>query len=253
MNAIIESGATQPVFLWAVPRSVSTAFEKTFVESGQFEVIHEPFTDCYYFGEDRRSNRYGDAPERGSCSGPSTCRWILEGNGKRRFVKELCFQAEPYVSREFLSKVTSTFIVRAPDVVLASLEGLKPDFTEDEFGFTALERIWRQVCDLHRPPPIVVDGNQFRADPTLVLRAFCEEIGARYDESMLRWDVGKIRDWEPHEVASQSKWHSALEQSHGIIPPLARDTAEQATERKDVVDRAWQVYREVMSGSIVLE
>ena len=34
---------SKPVALWAVPRSISTAFERVFVERDDFEVLHEPF------------------------------------------------------------------------------------------------------------------------------------------------------------------------------------------------------------------
>jgi hypothetical protein len=33
-----------------VPRSISTAFERVFVERDDFEVLHEPFSDAYYYG-----------------------------------------------------------------------------------------------------------------------------------------------------------------------------------------------------------
>jgi sulfotransferase family protein len=37
----------KPVALWAVPRSMSTAFERVFVERDDFEGIHEPFSASY--------------------------------------------------------------------------------------------------------------------------------------------------------------------------------------------------------------
>ena len=42
---------SKPVALWAVPRSISTAFERVFVERDDFEVLHEPFSAAYYYGE----------------------------------------------------------------------------------------------------------------------------------------------------------------------------------------------------------
>lgn len=35
---------SKPVALWAVPRSVSTALERVFVERGDPKVFHEPFS-----------------------------------------------------------------------------------------------------------------------------------------------------------------------------------------------------------------
>ncbi|MBA2443396.1 MAG: sulfotransferase family protein, partial [Rubrobacter sp.] len=51
---------TKPVALWCVPRSISTAFERVFVERDDFEVLHEPFSASYYYSEDRLSERYAD-------------------------------------------------------------------------------------------------------------------------------------------------------------------------------------------------
>ncbi len=45
-------------FLWTVPRSVSTSFERMMMERGDHVVFDEPFSRSYYFGPDRRSARY---------------------------------------------------------------------------------------------------------------------------------------------------------------------------------------------------
>lgn len=50
----------KPIALWSVPRSISTAFERVFVERGDSEVLHEPFSAAYYHGEGRSSDRYAD-------------------------------------------------------------------------------------------------------------------------------------------------------------------------------------------------
>ena len=55
----------RPIALWAVPRSISTAFERVFVERDDFEVLHEPFSASYYRGSDRLSHRYADEAPRG--------------------------------------------------------------------------------------------------------------------------------------------------------------------------------------------
>jgi hypothetical protein len=63
----------KPVALWAVPRSISTAFERVFVERDDFEVLHEPFSDAYYYGPDRLSDRFADAePKEGTPSRTSS-------------------------------------------------------------------------------------------------------------------------------------------------------------------------------------
>jgi hypothetical protein len=41
-----------------VPRSISTAFDRVFVERDDFEVLHEPFSASYFYSEERLSDRY---------------------------------------------------------------------------------------------------------------------------------------------------------------------------------------------------
>ena len=218
------------------------------MQSEQFDVLHEPFTDCYYFGKDRQSNRYGDAAEKREISGASVCRQILAPGSKKRFVKELCFQADSYISDEFIRRVTSAFIVRSPDAVFSSLIKLKPDFTEHEFGYTALEKIWGKVSALQDEPPLLIDGDDFRADPSRSLTAFCAMAGIAYDAKMLSWSDGRIRPWGSDEAESQAKWHKTLELSSGIIPPFPREEVPVPEERQELMLNAWRVYRDIMSN-----
>ena len=51
------------LFLWATPRSTSTAFEWMMRQRGDFECFHEPFNEAYYYGADRRSSRDGDVAD----------------------------------------------------------------------------------------------------------------------------------------------------------------------------------------------
>ncbi len=214
------SDSQPPIFLWAVPRSVSTAFEKTFSQRHDFEVLHEPFTDCYYFSQDRRSTRYGDQLARSAYNATSAYEAVFGRTTKRIFVKELCFQAEPYLDQAFMERVTSTFIIRSPSAVLSSLTPLKADFTEDEFGYTAMERVWKRVTSTCSSPPVVIDGDRFRKRPHETLQAYCRFIGVPFIRQMLYWQEGAIRPWEPHERESQAKWHRTLESSHSILPPV---------------------------------
>lgn len=212
------SDSLPPVLLWAVPRSVSTAFEKTFSRRHDFEVLHEPFTDCYYFSQDRRSGRYGNQPDRSAYTAISAYEAVFRPATKRIFVKELCFQAEPYLDQTFIERVISTFIIRSPAAVLNSLMPLKPDFTEDEFGYIAMERVWKRVTSACSSPPVVIEGDMFRNSPRETLEAYCQLIGVPFVTQMLYWQDGAIRRWEPHERESQAKWHHTLESSHSILP-----------------------------------
>jgi hypothetical protein len=241
----------QVIALWAVPRSVSTAFEKTFSRRADTQVVHEPFTDCYYFSSARRSARYGDQPHKVGCDPAAAVAAIRAPSGAPLvFVKDLCFQAEPYLSEEFLGSVTNTFILRHPRVVLASLTPLKPTFSEDELGYLALDRLWHRVVDGLGQPPIVVDGEMFRARPADVLRAYCEAVGVDFEPGMLHWPDGRIREWSTDEQESQARWHRTLEGSTGILPPVPQPPVPVSAERRPAYERAEQIYRRISARAL---
>jgi hypothetical protein len=162
--------------------------------------------------------------------------------------KDLCFQAASYVSDSFLASMKNTFILRHPDLVFGSLRRLKPDFTEEEFGFVPLGQIFDRVTELGQTR-VVVEGEVFRAAPEPILRAYCALVGLPFEPEMLRWRSGRLRRWEPHEAESQAKWHSTLEASTGIEPP-SPDPPPPASELGDVYTRAVDIYRRVAAHAL---
>jgi hypothetical protein len=248
---VISHRPSRLIALWAVPRSVSTAFEKTFSRRPKTKIVHEPFTDCYYFGSERRSRRYGDRADKRTYSTADALNSIFVESASVTFVKDLCFQAEPYVPRAFLEATVNTFILRRPDAVLASLALLKPDFTEEEFGFVPLARMWHRIINELGHAPIVVDGDLFRSYPEEILREYCVRTGIDFDRRMLQWQNGRIREWSEGERDSQAKWHYTLEHSTGIIPSDQRPAIEvTAPMRVDIYERALEIYAMVSEHAI---
>src|SRR3954451_2354764 len=80
---------SKPIALWAVPRSISTAFERVFVEREDFEVLHEPFSAAYYYGEDRISDRYADVEPKAEYSYENVLAEVLRPRAERVFVKDM--------------------------------------------------------------------------------------------------------------------------------------------------------------------
>ncbi|MFM7170500.1 MAG: hypothetical protein ACKOYH_06570 [Cyanobium sp.] len=236
----------QMLALWAVPRSVSTAFAKAISGSNGVSVLHEPFTDCYYFGPNRRSMRYGNRPIVAHFDERAAMELILSAarsDCKTLFIKELAFQALPFVQDELLSRVASTLLVRHPTRVIASLLRLKPDFTEDELGFQALDALDLRITALRGTPPMVIEGEQFRTHPRQTLLHFCSIHGLRFSDEMLNWSMGAMRPWLPHERESQQKWHATLERSQTILPSTDTVSAlHLSREQEDMRMRALEIY-----------
>lgn len=239
------------IAIWGTPRSVTTAFERAISNKPEIEVVHEPFTDCYYFGPDRVSNRYGDASVYHKGSAPAVREEILSYTSNSRVAfKELAFQGRPYLTHDFMKKCRHTFMIRDPRLVYGSLSRLKPDFTEDEFGFSAIRELFDKVVRLSGQAPLVVDGTRFQESPEEILRQFCSYHGISYSDDMLSWRNGAIRNWEEHERLSQARWHHMLENSRQVLPPRQKaNSIHIPSSRSGMVDRAMRVYEMMMGWS----
>jgi len=207
----------KPVALWAVPRSISTAFERVFVERDDFEVLHEPFSASYYYGEDRVSGRYGDAEPKAEYNYETVLEDVLRPRETRAFVKDMAYHAKSLLGPEFAGSFANTFIVRDPKYVLVSLYKMWPDFTLEETGYEQLYRLFRLSQEAGQEP-IVVDAMTFSENPAGVLASYCEQLEIPFRSGSLTWEPREVRRWE-----SWDGWHADAQESSGIEPAERRD------------------------------
>ena len=232
---------TNIVALWAAPRCVSTAFLKTFSQRSDTTIIHEPFCNIYYFSQWRISDRFGDAEEHHNYDAEEAMKKILSPDSSLVFFKDMAYLALPYLDLQFLPSITNTFIIRSPREALASWYRANVCPSEDEFGFTALEKMWEIVVEQLGQKPLVVEGNRFRRQPEKILQSYCQNIGVEFDNKMLTWQEGKLQNWSEHEAQFHAVWHSTLDNSKGIISPKP----EKITIRPEdlaMVERAEEIY-----------
>lgn len=235
--------------LWAIPRSLSTAFAKAMSLAPTVQLVHEPWTDAYYFSPGRRSCRYGlGTPYQQTADGnaiESQLERFAVECGCFVFVKELAFQALPFVSSDFIAGVQNAFIIRHPALVHKSLAQLKPDYNEEEFGFQSVDSLVRTAQSLGKTP-IIVDAEQFREYPDAIMSRFCAIVGVAFEESMLSWETGAIRNWTAGERFSQAKWHKDLEASNGINRVESLDLSRPVDVDPGTYDRALDVYERLL-------
>ncbi len=207
----------KPVALWAVPRSISTAFERVFVERDDFEVLHEPFSASYYYGEDRVSDRYQDAEPKAEYNFETVLGDVLRQREKRAFVKDMAYHAKNLLGPEFADSFANTFIIRDPKYVLVSLYKMWPDFTLEETGYDQLYRLFRLSQDAGQEP-IVVDAMTFSENPAGVLASYCERLQIPFRSGSLTWEPREVRRWD-----NWDGWHADAQESSGIKRAERRD------------------------------
>ncbi len=218
---------SKPVALWAVPRSISTAFERVFVERDDFEVFHEPFGDSYYYSEDRLSERYSDVEPEAKYNYENVLANILEPRQKRVFVKDMAYHAKGLLGPEFVSHFKNTFIIRDPKYVIASLYRMWPDFTLEETGFEQLYHLFRLATARDPEDVVVIDAMSFSENPVDILAAYCEHLDIPFRSDSLSWESADVPEWERWDA-----WHDKAKQSTGIKraerkdPPLPQELQE---------------------------
>jgi hypothetical protein len=207
----------KPIALWAVPRSLSTAFERVFVERDDLEVLHEPFSASYYYGEDRLSDRYSDVEPEAEYNYDRILADVLKPRQKRVFLKDMAYHAKGVMDPEFISNFANTFIIRDPKYVIASLHKMWPDFTLEETGYEEIYWAFRYATDAGENP-VVVDAMTFSEKPVDILSAYCGRLDIPFYRDSLSWEPREVEEWEMWD-----EWHDEAQQSTGIERAERRD------------------------------
>ena len=229
----------KPVALWAVPRSISTAFERVFVERGDFKVFHEPFSASYYYSEERQSNRYADQEPRAEYNPENVLAKMLAYKEKPVYFKDMALHTKGIITPEFVSKFTNTFIIRNPIAVIASLHRFWPDFTLEETGYELQHRLYRLAVE-NGEEPAIVEASDLTEDPEGIVEAYCKRIGVPFIPKALTWEARRISDWE-----MWAEWHTEAEDSTSIKKEPLEDDKELPKGLEDVYEHCQPYYEEL--------
>jgi hypothetical protein len=84
-----------------------------------------------------------------------------------------------------------------------------PDFTDEEAGYTALERFVDLVED-----PVIIDSDDLLRDPEPVVHAYCRAVNLEHRPDALTWEPGMPPEW-----TVWAAWHDEVARSTGFRPP----------------------------------
>lgn len=229
----------KPVALWAVPRSVSTALERVFVERGDFKVFHEPFSATYYYSPERRSDRFAGSEPKEEYGHEKILKRMLEFREKPVYFKDMAYHVAGFMTPEFVSRFTNTFIIRDPAPVIASLDSFWPDFTFEETGYELQHSLFGLAVE-NGEDPAVVDAADLTGDPEGTIRAYCEKLGIEYMPESLSWEPGEVEGWEMWK-----EWHEEAQESTGIKSQPLEDETEVPASLESVYQRCLPYYEEL--------
>ncbi len=235
------------IALWAVPRSASTAFERMCIERGDLEVVHEPFSRCWYLGPDAQHPRYQPErpnPEHAYLPVRDSLLAVAEGS-RPVFFKDMAYHVVPWHEPAFMARLRSGFLIRHPRLVLASMARKMPDFTLVETGFPALERLFHLERERLGEVPPLVDAGALCTDPAGQIAAWCAAMGLPFLPESLDWQPGLLPRWQIWE-----EWHRDVARTTGFAPPRDPATAEVPAEHTAALDICMDIYNRLLQWRI---
>lgn len=202
------------IFLWAHPRSVSSAMERVMLERGDMTTFHEPFIYVYYVHDAKKELPYFDVDPDHPTSYEDIKHMLLAAAERRTiFVKDMCYYLTEHIMDdvEFIQRIRNTFLIRTPEKSIPSYYKLDEHLSSEEVGLEAEYRYFERVVELTGETPIVVDAEDVQADTEGTMRAYCRALGIEFIPASLHWDTALPESWQ--HVAG---WHGDLSKTKGI-------------------------------------
>ena len=208
------------ICLWSGPRNVSTALMYAFAQRSDTHVIDEPLYAHYlhtkYRTTDAESTHPATAEVIASMSTDATTvvREIILGPCDKPvlFMKQMAHHLIE-MNLDFLQQTINVFLIRDPKEMLPSLAKIIGIPTLADTGLKVQHDLLIALRAAGQSPP-VLDARLLLSDPRSVLCQLCEQLGLRFDLSMLSWEAGgNAADgvWAPY-------WYGNVHLSTGFAP-----------------------------------
>ncbi|XP_071957551.1 uncharacterized protein [Antedon mediterranea] len=234
------------VFLWCIPRSVSTAFEICMGKLDDVQVINEPYVAALLVGPDFQQDLSDDLREmRESMNKIASVVEVNCDNPWKsddltlQFVKDRLEDEYPSKRVIFVKDMASTitadtlhmlpkgykhaFLIRSPEKVFPSQKKLFNKFTTDEvmlkvgkhevvpehYAFGETLHVYEHLTKTGiEPKPFIMDADDLLENPESILRQFCAFAGIEFTNKLLSWDGG--HDVTKYWIASKEmlQWNS---------------------------------------------
>ncbi len=206
------------IAMWSGPRNISTAMMRSFSSRADCAVCDEPFYGAFLKDTGEPHAMADEVMADMDCDWQSVAaalRGPVPGGKSVWYQKHMSHHMEGPISVDDFPDHTHVFLIRDPDLMVASYRHKNELVDARQLGFERLVEYHRRVSEMLGRPAPVVDGNAILADPAGKLAALCETIGIEWDPAMLGWAKGAHPDdgiWGRH-------WYNAVWNSEGFGPP----------------------------------
>jgi hypothetical protein len=204
--------------MWSGPRNISTAMMRAFENRPDTAVVDEPFYAAWLAAGG------ADHPMREEILASQPTDWAavaamltgpVPGGRPVFYQKHMAHHVTPDMDLAWMASCRNTFLIRAPEEVLASYAVRRAEVTLEDIGFPQQVALLDREADRLGVPPPVIDARDVLEHPAATLRALCEALGIPFLESMLSWPPGP----RPTDGVWAPAWYDAVERSTAFAPP----------------------------------
>jgi hypothetical protein len=234
------------IAMWSGPRNISTAMMYAFGNRQDCVAWDEPF---YAFSLVNHGN---DHPMRDQIIAANDSSWeavvakcIASVDKPVFYQKHMTHHMLEGFDRSWIHGLSNSFLIRAPEKVLASYTKKWTDVTLRDIGFVEQAEIFDAVAQKLGHAPPVIDADDVLRNPEKILSALCASLGIPYDEAMLKWPKGpKAFDgvWAPH-------WYNAVWESTGFAAAVEK-SVELPSHLVKIADEARGPYLRLKAHSL---
>ena len=228
------------IFLWAHPRSMSTAIERIMRERGDFECLHEPFLRYYYRQRAGKPLPHYEGGEDFADSYQGTRDLILERAERGPvFAKDMSYYVIPEILDDevFCRRLRHCFLIRNPLQAILSYYRLDPEVSLDEVGLEMQWRHFEGLRALGMDNSIVLEAEAVQRDSSTAMREFWRALEIADKPQALNWD----QESTPDDWGYVQGWHQSVSASQGIRAPSVTDAGRKQAEFEQLCQTAPQL------------
>jgi hypothetical protein len=225
------------IAMWSGPRNISTAMMRSFGARPDTHVVDEPFYAAYLAGSGI------DHPMREEVLASQPIDWrrvaqglLAEPPSGRRIVyqKHMTHHMLPGFGLDWMTSCRSAFLIRDPQLVLASYTAKRSDVGLADIGVVRQAEIFAREADRIGEAPPVIEGADVLRDPAGALSRLCAALQIPWTDAMLSWPAGRRETdgvWAP-------AWYEAVEKSTGFGPPPGAARPQLSDQLRRIADEA---------------
>lgn len=213
LNGLLSAGHHKIQMMLTVPRTVSTAFEKSMMARRDHKIFHEPFDTSYFYHKGHHEILSQQPPqELIEAKNYAEVKALIYRHAEQRpvYFKDMiwCVENEILNDDELFADpdVIITILIRDPG---CAIESWYEELTTvgilnepDVFRYNALVKLAEKHHQVRGKWPIIIEAEDLCNDPEATMQAYCRQAGISYMPEALSWEEGMPEEWKP-----LSNWH----------------------------------------------